>query len=233
MNKALSITPMLCCFACLLVPLSKLTAITFGYAFVPVNETLFLAGMTGLLCFLTSATLKQKAPLNRSSTVFVTILCPLCLLNSFFFLSSMNWFRMILIILSCACTMEIYGSAKRIPALTSILGVLSGILLLLLIGALVLHGLFGSLSVFQIVKTVPSPNYSYEARLISNDQGALGGATIVEVKQLKGRFNLLIGEISKVPSRVYEGGWGEFETMDLSWRDDHTLLINGNAYPMD
>lgn len=233
MNKVLSSTPMLCCLACLLVPVSKLSAITFGYEFVPVNKTLFLAGITGLLCFLTNANLKQKAPLNVSSTVFATILCPLCLLNSYFFLSSMNWFTMILIVLSCTCATVIYVNAEKIPFLTSILGILSGILLLLLIGALVLYGLFGSLAIFQVVKTVPSPNHSYEARLINNDQGALGGATIVEVKQHKGRITLLIGEISKVPMRVYEGGWGEFETMELSWRDDHTLLINGNAYPMD
>ena len=75
-----------------------------------------------------------------------------------------------------------------------------------------------------IMQTLPSPNGTFEARVIDVDQGALGGNTVVEVKK--------VGSIAK-PKLVYTGQWGEYETMEIYWKNDSCLVINGEEYSLD
>lgn len=74
-----------------------------------------------------------------------------------------------------------------------------------------------------VVQTIPSPDGTYEARVIDDDQGALGGSTIVEVDQ---------NGWAK-PKQIYTGPWGIFETMEIYWKDEDTLVINGKEYRVD
>ena len=32
---------------------------------------------------------------------------------------------------------------------------------------------------------------------------------------------------------VYRTGWGAFEDMELEWKDEETILINGNAFQVE
>ena len=64
---------------------------------------------------------------------------------------------------------------------------------------------FGSIDEKTIVKQTISPNELYMATVISVDSGVLGGATTVIVEE--------------IPTSI-------------KWKDDHMLLINGNAFRM-
>lgn len=231
MKKILPKAPMLCLLTCLFVPASKGIALIFGYEFILVHDNFVLAGITWILIFMIALS-KQKVVLDRANTIFATMLFPVSLLNALCFIVAANWVTAVLIVLSCGFAVAICGRFGGTPILRIFSNVIASILLLLLIFMALLYGTFGRISVYEVVKTVPSPNHSYEARLINNDQGACGGATIVQVKKHKGSIHILIGEFSKAPTLVYKGGWGEFETMELTWRDEHTLLINGTAYSM-
>lgn len=80
----------------------------------------------------------------------------------------------------------------------------------------------------EVVQKVVSPGGGYTAIVTSVDQGALGGDTIIEVRDERKSVNLLVG--SFVSSReVYRGGWGEWETMALFWEKEGILSINGTA----
>lgn len=79
------------------------------------------------------------------------------------------------------------------------------------------------MSVDTVVMTLESPDGTYVAHVIDNDQGALGGATIVKVQKTKG---------FKKSRRIYIGEWGEHRTMDIYWKDDRCLVINGVEYPI-
>ena len=70
------------------------------------------------------------------------------------------------------------------------------------------------------------------AQVIDSDQGALGGNTIVDVDE-KGSFNLLLFRIEKKPQRVYLGEWGEYEGMQIHWKDDDCLVINSVEYELE
>jgi hypothetical protein len=72
--------------------------------------------------------------------------------------------------------------------------------------------------------TLPSPGGTHEARVIDVDEGALGGSTIVEVERN--------GWLAR-PKRIYVGEWGEYETMEISWKNDDYLVINGKEYGVD
>lgn len=85
---------------------------------------------------------------------------------------------------------------------------------------------FGRVSVVQ---SLLSPEGSYEAMLIDIDEGALGGSTVVDVKDVSRSFDIGFARFDSV-KRVYRTGWGAFETMELSWQDDDTLLIDGQPY---
>ena len=82
-----------------------------------------------------------------------------------------------------------------------------------------------------VVKTVESPDGSYSAQIIDSDQGALGGATYVEVVE-KG-VDLFLFYAEKAPCRIYSGGWGEAEGLEVVWKDDTCLVINGREYPIE
>jgi hypothetical protein len=35
------------------------------------------------------------------------------------------------------------------------------------------------------------------------------------------------------PKQLYLGEWGEYETMDIYWKNDDCLVINGKEYGVD
>jgi len=81
-----------------------------------------------------------------------------------------------------------------------------------------------------VVKSLVSPQSTYTAEVVDSDQGALGGAAYVDVQQNNKSINLLLCEFSKAPVRVYSGEWEQLENMQISWKDDNTLVIDGKEY---
>lgn len=103
-------------------------------------------------------------------------------------------------------------------------GVLGTVIVVQLGIALFFVLLLGSIGQKTVVQTLPSPDGTYEARVIDVDQGALGGNTVVEVERN--------GFLTR-PKRIYIGDWSEWKTMQIQWKDEHTLMINGKAYRVD
>ena len=91
---------------------------------------------------------------------------------------------------------------------------------------------FGDLGENIVVQTVESPNGTYYAEVINSDQGALGGDTLVDVTENK-KFDALIFTISKKSKRVYHGEWGEFEDMEIYWKNENCLVINSVEYMIE
>lgn len=105
------------------------------------------------------------------------------------------------------------------------LGGIFGVIVVLLLGiALFFALLFENIGQNTVVRVLPSPDGTFEARIIDSDQGAMGGGTIVEVQKQGSR---------RRPERVYLGEWGEFKTMEIYWKSEHILVINGKEYWVD
>lgn len=226
-KKLLSISPLICSIAFLLIPLCDSMAGIFGYDFILYSKEVTLALLTGVVCLATVGLLKLKISLNKFNTIFATILLPISILNALFFVTSANRVITTFIFVSCGCAIVIFGNYSNILALNILSGVIALPLLLWLLFLSFFTYTFGGISSLTVVKTLHSPQSTYIAEIIDSDQGALGGNTFVEVKKIKGKINVFMGEFSKLPIRVYTGEWGEFENMDIWWQDEHRIIING------
>ena len=89
--------------------------------------------------------------------------------------------------------------------------------------------IFGNIGQNTVVQTVESPSGKYYAQVIDSDLGALGGDTLVDVYEKSG-INAILFKIEKKPQRVYFGEWGEFNNMQIYWKDDECLIINSTEY---
>jgi hypothetical protein len=111
------------------------------------------------------------------------------------------------------------------PILLAVGSILTVLLLLFAAFVGLLSMVFAPLKpVKTVIQTLPSPGGTYEARVIDVDEGALGGSTIVEVER-----NSCLAR----PKQVYVGEWGEYETMEIYWKNDDCLVINGKEYGVD
>lgn len=88
--------------------------------------------------------------------------------------------------------------------------------------------MMGSIAERTVTQTVPSPDGTYEAYVISRDEGALGGDTSVWAKKIKDA-----GIFQHKEKQLLSGGeWGE--EYDLVWVDNDTLIVNGiQKYEME
>lgn len=91
---------------------------------------------------------------------------------------------------------------------------------------------FGNIGITTVMYSKDSPEGKYVAEVIDDDQGALGGYTIVRVKRNES-FSFLIGEIYKDPVSLCRRGWGLWEEIEYEWLDEDTLLIDGTEYSDD
>lgn len=97
-------------------------------------------------------------------------------------------------------------------------------LLLLAFGSL----FFGGIGQRRVVRQVPSPDGSLLAEIVEDDQGALGGATLVELcpRGWDGKWGV------RLSRQIWFGPWGEHDNLELRWKDAGCLVIQGRDYPI-
>lgn len=88
---------------------------------------------------------------------------------------------------------------------------------------------FGQIGSHHIVQEVPSPDGEKVAELIDDNQGALGGNTLVCVRY-RDVLPLGFGGLRPDSKQIYRGSWGSHEEIKLIWLDDTTLMINDHPY---
>ncbi len=112
----------------------------------------------------------------------------------------------------------------------SALRLVSTILSFALVHSVFFISLFGNIREDTVIKDLPSPNGEYYVQLIDSDQGAMGGATEVNIYESNKGIDLFLLKIQKKPKRVYTGRWGEYKNMEIYWENDNCLVINGREY---
>ena len=124
------------------------------------------------------------------------------------------------------CSMVLFFSCGRGKAIRIGLGIIYSAGVLILFFMLFIAFLFSDFGENKVVASVVSPNDKYVAEIVSIDQGALGGDTVVNITRQHRDINFLIGKLKKDPKRIYHGRWGEFYDMVLRWETDNILNIN-------
>lgn len=99
---------------------------------------------------------------------------------------------------------------------------------LILVLMFVLMSDFGKTTVIQQIE---SPDERYRALLVDVDQGALGGNTDVIIEHKQDVLNFGFFLLQK-KTLIYRTDWGAFEDMELVWKNEETILIDGKAFPV-
>ena len=205
-----------------------------GYKFTLVNPSIFaiaifvLAVITVLVSILSNEILE-----NKFSCFVASALTPCALINSAFYVRSCGTLWIVASILICAGCIYLtirHGNPPnvRIGALV----LTAGLLLPMAFFCFVLS-VASKTQNYTVLDTVDSPAGGYYAQVIENDQGEKGGSKMVHIYPDEGmetpifivRKNHII-----IYEEFYNAGDADKVTVDIQWKDENHLLINGKNY---
>lgn len=233
MKKLLSVSPIILFFLYAFLPIGHWVGGMCGYRFALRNCEGAVIGLTVVSIISLILLFALKISLNKVNSVFAALLFPISVISGFGFVSDSSWeFTFFFVLLNCTCSIVMLIKFSKDKVLKIVTAILSSLLLVFFILFAFLDVLFQNFGVNIVVKSAVSPQKTYTAEVINNDQGALGGSTLVSVSEDK-KIDLLICEFSKVPICVYVGEWGDFDQMEISWKDEETLLINQKEYKIN
>ncbi len=221
----------------LVFPLAFSLTELFGYTFKLNYRSIFV--ITGALLPFMAVVLgavSKTDTVGKSFKVITSLLPPLSVLNAFYYVWNINGNGVLVFICSVICI----GSCVYLAlehgnhTLKAALVTVAAIMVVALAGVgSVLHLIRAAtdgLSVSTVQYSIESPDGKYIAEIIDNDQGALGGATYVEVRR-KSHINAFVFTVSKKPERVYTGKWGE--NPYVHWEDEDSLIVNSKEHIID
>ena len=231
MKKAVSILMCLLFVLTILYPAGVITTDCIGYNFELISVSAFAIALAELsVCVIVLDLLCKNTLENKVMRILLAIITPLSLINAVFYIFECPQIWVIasaFLSAGCCCYLTVkHGKPLSLKIITLVLSAL----MILPIGVFSFIALiFGNIGQNTVVQTVESPNGEYYAQVIDSDQGALGGDTLVDVYKKSG-VNLILFKIEKKPQRVYFGDWGDFENMQIHWKDDNCLVINSVEY---
>ena len=231
MKRAIVITEYALMLLISFYPLCALLCFCFGYEIKlanPIGYAVFVA--VTAVCETILCVHTKEASRGRCKGILFTMLFPVSV-----FTEAILWFETderksgiivavcMLICSGCCFYLTVrFGKPRVFKILITVLFSLIAVFFCILSPILLFAGSIGQNTVVQ---SVDSPNGAYRAEVIDSNQGALGGDTLVDVYNNK-EMNLLVLRIRKKPQRVYQGEWGEFNDMELQWKNEHCLIVS-------
>ena len=218
----------------ILYPIGTIIAACLGYGFKLVSVPAFAVMIAVLSVYIVVMDLVfKKIPETKTIQILLAVIMPLALINAAFYIfvcSQMLVIVSALFFTGCCCFLTVkYGK----PLVLKIVALALSALMVFPVGFVSYIALiFGNIGQNTVVQTVESPGRKYYAQVVDSDQGALGGGTLVDVYTKSG-INFILFKIEKNPQRVYTGDWGEFEDMQIHWKNDKCLIINSVEYEIE
>lgn len=205
----------------------------FGYKLVLFSGPAFAITIAALsVCVVVLDFIYKDTISNKIICILMGMFAPLSLINVFFYTLEYNQVSVLVSGVICFVCCCILTAKHAKPMALKIVALVLSALMVLPIGFTSLLVVFFPIGQNTVVQTKESPSGRYYAEVIDNDQGALGGDTVVNVYE-KWEINLLLFKIKKEPQQVYFGEWGEFENMDIYWKDDGCVVINSVEYEIE
>ncbi len=225
------------CTGCLtgsaLLPVLLLIGEILGYVFSDACYYVLSAACAGMIVLSCIILVKSKTPRLGAGFGLLISLCALsCTIGALVFIfGEANLPYLILMLTGVVLSLFLLMRFVRSLLIRVVALVLCVVLIIPTLAFAPFMMLLKDFGKVTVVKSVLSPDQKYEAQLIDIDQGALGGATEIQVvKHRKNRDCLFY--IEKPPMEIYSTGWGAADDLDIDWMDENTLLINGIQYPI-
>ena len=230
MKKVLSFSPAVLCVLYAVIPLCGMIGRLCGTPFTPCGDWFWTPAVTAISLVLTVLLCLYKPPGGKIHVLFAAFLGPLSVINGLYSLVLSDWqWTPVFVFVCCACSLALVILRVRPAALKAVIAALSGLASLSLLFIAFFLMLFRGFGTETVIRSVPSPRGAYTAEVVDDDQGALGGNTLVRVKE-NGGIDLGIGRFAKPPVTLYTGKWGEGDALTVSWQGEDTLVIQGVEY---
>ncbi len=199
----------------------------FNYTFFAVVNLLFS------VISVVAVFLKKESFSNKKFFCLFGLSIPVCFVDWLCYLiKSDSVVPAVCLLISLVCSVAVNIKISRFKVSKIILSVLTPLMILALVFVSFVYMLLDNFGVSTVIKDVPSPDGMYVAQVVDVDQGALGGNTAVDVFKNRG-IDLFVCRFSDIPERVYIGEWGEYNDMDIYWKNDDCLIINSTEYELN
>ena len=215
----------------MLFPVGALVSAFFGYTF-ELTSVLAVSAVIAVISVFTviSGIISKDKIFNKGIIILSYILFPLSFINAVIYIfESGELLVAICMIVSAVCCFFIMIRNIMSKVSKIIVSVLFSLMSAFVIFFAFIVLTFGNIGQNTVIKSIDSPSGNLYAQVIDSDQGALGGDTLVNVYE-KREIDTFIFKLKDKPQRVYLGEWREYESMNISWKDDKCLVINSVEY---
>ena len=221
-------------FLTILYPAGVLIASLAGYSFK-------LASVSGMAIALTVLSLGlytlginfEDAFACGATKVLAALITPFSLINTVFFIAAgaQKWVVALMFVCAgCSCYFGVKYAKPAAAKLTAL--ILAGVIAVPVVVLGLVAFTTGGFNVNAVVQSVDSPNGKYYAEVVNNDVGTFGGNTFVDIYEKGVQIPFLFKAEKKV-RRAYSGPWGEFNDMQIYWKNDRCLVINSIEYEIE
>lgn len=225
MQKLMKLSPVLLIALYLFYPLSLLLPCEFV-----ISNPVGYAILTLLLCAALNC-LAARRVFGRVGERLIALGLPLSILNVILLALLESGMTAALLLLSCLFALLLFLRHNQSSLTRKLSGIAASLLLIPALLLCLASLTFGSIGSTQTVRVIPSPDARRHADVLSVDQGALGGDTVVTVQRY-GQIPLLFASLQPPIQRLYYGDWGEEDSLEVQWLDNETLSIDGIDYPL-
>ena len=234
MKKLLSVLSCLLLALIAFSPVCSLICTIFGYKFTLVNPGVFavaifaLTGITLLVSILYGEILE-----NKIICIVMSVLTPLALINTGFYVRSCGTLWIIASVLICmGCGYLTIRHGNPLTVRTGALVLTAGLLLPMAFICFVMS-VANNTQNYDVLDTVYSPTGAYYAEIIDNDQGEKGGSKMVHIypdKDIETPIFLIRKNRIIIYEEFYKASEADKVEVVIQWKDDNHLIINGKNY---
>ncbi len=233
MKIATLVISILLCLFMVIVPIFETVAFANDLDFALHNEKAIVWAQTiaSLVAFI--AMLIMHDHFNLAGKIFCMLLPPIAIWNAMCFVNSEWMFSIFFGLVWVGLIVAIY--AKCVPdgvfkAISAVVSVLLGISLVVLY---LIYGIFQPVvNQRTVYDTQTSPDGKYIAEMTLNES-PISQSTVVQVKAADPQKETFMGVYKYKSVDVYEGEAHEIHIYEMSWKDNSTLIINGNEYAVE
>lgn len=232
MKKAAHILPFLLFSIYLAIPAVSLVNLTTGYSIwiYSYHAYALLTAAISLAVAVNSFFVKDAA-LTKIEALCILFMPLMPLINWICYIIPAGWKFTALCMPVCFICVLVYMLQSIKQVKRKVIVSLSCIIFFIPICFIsLLDCLFSGFGIDRVVQVEYSPDREYKAEVVDSDQGALGGAVFVNVCNTEPVIDLYFIKVSKKPHCVYSGEWGGYKGMELYWKDNHILSVNGSDY---
>lgn len=234
MKKVLSVLSCVLLALIAFSPVCSLICTVLGYKFTLVNPSIFAIAIFVLTAAAVLISILSRVIVeNKVICVVISALTPCALINTGFYVRACGtlWIiASVLICVGCGYLTIRHGNPPTVRTGAMVLA--AGLLLPMVFFCFVLN-VAGKTQNYIVLDTVDSPTGAYYAQIIDNDQGEKGGSKMVQIYPNKG-IETPVFIIKKKHIVIYEEFYKSDEadetTVEVQWKDDSQLVINGNDY---